>query len=347
MYNRFISILALSLALIVPATGAFADAPKKTVRIASGMSHDPHHIGLMEFLIPWFEEKLGDKYEFEVYPDNALGNYSDVFQGTVLGSIQFSVSTTALFSQFVPELMVLDMPYIIENEEQAEIMCTGKIFDEFDGYCRKRGVRLMSMDLSSFRIFQFGKPVKTMDDMRNIKFRTTSNKFHVKTINSFGMAATPMGPSEVLTALTQGVVGGADGDNYSPIHYRWAEGAPYIVMANHMPQIYVWCGSLMWLSSLPQEDQDLFAEGFRLYYDYMEKMLAKLNEFETLKAALTSNGCDVYVMPQSERDRLQEASKGVYDELPANLREICDRIWAETHAASDDAQASGNASASM
>ncbi len=73
MYNRFISILALSLALIVPATGAFADAPKKTVRIASGMSHDPHHIGLMEFLIPWFEEKLGDKYEFEVYPDNGAG----------------------------------------------------------------------------------------------------------------------------------------------------------------------------------------------------------------------------------------------------------------------------------
>lgn len=325
---RFFSVMAVALSLLLPAPAAQAAAPRKVVRIASGMSHDPHHVAFMEFLKPWLEERLGDRYVIEVYPDNALGSYSDLFQGTALGSIQFSVSTTALFSQFVPELAVLDMPYIIDDVNQAYAVCEGDFFQEFNAYCEKRGVRLMSMDLSSFRIFQFAKPVRTMADMKNIKFRTTSNKFHVKTINAFGMAATPMGPSEVLTALTQGVVTGADGDNYSPIHYRWAEGAKYIVMGNHMPQFYIWCGSSVWLNSLPEADRDVFIHGFRLYYDYVKNMLAGLNELETLKAALSGQGCDVYVLPQSERDLLKKASLGVYDELPKKLREICDRLRA-------------------
>ena len=122
MHKRIISLIALLLCLSMPATGAFAETEKTVVRFASGMSHDPQHLGLIEYLIPWFEERLGQKYTFEVYPDNALGDYSDMFLGTVLGSIQFSISTTALYSRFVPELGVLDMPYIIEDEKQARMV---------------------------------------------------------------------------------------------------------------------------------------------------------------------------------------------------------------------------------
>ena len=320
---RFFTALAAAFCLILPAQES--PAASKVIRISASSTADPFTIGVEEFLKPWLEEHLKG-YSIELYTDFALGAFPDLYQGAVFGSIQLFMGSSSQYAQFVPEMAVLDMPYILDEVDEAYQVCEGDFFDEFRSYCEKRGVRLMSLHFTSFRIFQFNRPVHTVADMKNIKFRTTTNKFHVKTINSFGMAATPMSPSEVLTALTQGVVQGVDGDIWSPINFRWVEGAKYVSLGNHMPLFYGWSASLPWWNSLPEEDRAILNEGFRLYYEHMKKTLAPFYPDEALKTLLGEEGCEVYVLPESEREILRKDSLSVYDELPKDLREIADRM---------------------
>ncbi len=63
------------------------------------------------------EEKLGDKYEVQIYPNELLGGQTKAIELTQTGAIDFVVAGTPNLEIFADVYEVFSMPYLFTSEE--------------------------------------------------------------------------------------------------------------------------------------------------------------------------------------------------------------------------------------
>ena len=90
---------------------------KRIVRIALGQSEThPQYAGLVAFK-EYVEERLGDKYEVQIFPNELLGATQKAIELTQTGAIDFVVAGTANLETFADVYEVFSMPYLFDSVE--------------------------------------------------------------------------------------------------------------------------------------------------------------------------------------------------------------------------------------
>jgi len=69
---------------------------------------------------------------------------------------------------------------------------------------------LIYMDMGFRHFWNTKRPINTPDDLKGLKLRVQQGKVFADTVNGLGASAVPMGWNEVIPAVQQGVVDGAD-----------------------------------------------------------------------------------------------------------------------------------------
>ena len=83
---------------------------KRIVRISHAQSEThPEHLGLLAFK-EYVEERLGDKYEVQIFPNELLGSAQKAIELTQTGAIDFVVAGTANLETFAS---VYDLQYAV------------------------------------------------------------------------------------------------------------------------------------------------------------------------------------------------------------------------------------------
>ena len=90
---------------------------KRIVRISHAPSEThPEHLGLLAFK-EYVEERLGDKYEVQIFPNELLGSAQKAIELTQTGAIDFVVAGTANLETFASVYEIFSMPYLFDSEE--------------------------------------------------------------------------------------------------------------------------------------------------------------------------------------------------------------------------------------
>ena len=99
-------------------TGSAQDSTDRTiVRIGHNQATDhPTHISLLAFE-EYIEDKLGDKYDVEVYPSELLGSQTDMVQLTQTGAIDFCVASNSILETFSENYTMFNMPYLFASSD--------------------------------------------------------------------------------------------------------------------------------------------------------------------------------------------------------------------------------------
>ena len=74
------------------------------------------------------------KVKIEVFAGGQLGNERDMYEGAQMGTIDMFTASNAVLSAFIPEMAVLDQPFLFETEEQAHNVIDGKDGRTTDSY---------------------------------------------------------------------------------------------------------------------------------------------------------------------------------------------------------------------
>ena len=81
-----------------------------------------------------FAKKLAElsdgKYEIREQAAGALGGERDVIEGLQIGSVELTVSSTGPLGNFVPEALVLDLPFLFKDYANARAVLDGPIGQE-------------------------------------------------------------------------------------------------------------------------------------------------------------------------------------------------------------------------
>lgn len=232
---------------------------KRIVRIALGQSEThPQYAGLVAFK-EYVEEKLGDRYEVEIFPNELLGSTQKAIELTQTGAIDFVVAGTANLETFADVYEVFSMPYLfssvdsyIATMQDTEYMQT--VYQSTD----KAGFRVLTWYNAGTRNFYGKKAINSPGDLKGMKIRVQQSPASVKMMKALGAAASPMSFGEVYTAIQQGVIDGAENNELALTNNKHGEVAKYYTYNMHqmIPDMLV--GNLKFLNGLSNEELQVF-----------------------------------------------------------------------------------------
>ncbi len=236
-----------------------ASGGKKIIRVALSQSEThPEYTGMEKFK-EYVEEKLGDKYEVQIYPNELLGSQTKAIELTQTGAIDFVVVGTPNLEIFADVYEVFSMPYLFTSQEAyyAAMNDTDymeKVYESTD----ETGLRVVTWFDVGTRNFYAKKAINTPDDLKGLKMRVQQSPASVKMANAFGAAASPMSFGEVYTAIQQGVIDGAENNELALTDNKHGEVAKYYSYTMHQMIPDVLIANLKFLNGLSEEERQVF-----------------------------------------------------------------------------------------
>lgn len=234
---------------------------KRIVRIALGQSEThPQYAGLMAFK-EYVEEKLGDKYEVEIFPNELLGATQKAIELTQTGAIDFVVAGTANLETFADVYEVFSMPYLFNSvDSYIATMQDTEYMENVYKSTDAAGFRVLTWYNAGTRNFYGKKAINSPEDLKGMKIRVQQSPASVKMMKAFGAAASPMSFGEVYTAIQQGVIDGAENNELALTNNKHGEVAKYYTYNMHqmIPDMLV--GNLKFLNGLSEEELQVFKD---------------------------------------------------------------------------------------
>ena len=227
---RGIAATGLLLARGLPAR---AQAPIKLKLAHSGQEAETQHLAALEFS-RLFTQRSNGQIQVLVFAASALGNDNTAVAGTRGGTIDFVLSGNPYFTGIVPRLNVLDLPYLFANSEHAYKVLDGSIgrglLDEMEAHNMK-GLAFLEVGFRS--LTNSRRAVKTPDDVKGLKLRTTPNPAHIKAFQLLGANPTPMPIAEVYTALENKAIDGQENPATIVRNAKFYEVQKFMSMTRH------------------------------------------------------------------------------------------------------------------
>jgi tripartite ATP-independent transporter DctP family solute receptor len=203
------------------------------------------------------EEKTGGRLCVEVFHSAQLGEEKDTIEQTQFGVIDLNRISMAPFIGLIPETAIMSLPYLFRNVDHLHHVLDGPIGAQvLELFSDHDLIGLAYYDPGARSFYNSKHPIKSIDDLKGLKFRVIQSDVFVDMAAALGANAVPMPYGEVYSAIETGVIDGAE-NNWpsfeSSGHY---EVAKYYTLDEHtmVPEVLV-MSKKTW-EKLSPEDQE-------------------------------------------------------------------------------------------
>lgn len=226
--------------------------------VAGSMSENtPAGIGVKTLAEKLVEYSNGE-IQATPYFDTQLGDAKSMVQGLQNGTIDIGVAGNSYFSSIVPEVQVLELPYIFENYDQARNIVDGDVGKELLDKFEKKGIVGLRFWEIGFRQFSNNKvEVKDVEDVKGLKIRTLTSPVQVKVWEMYGALPTTIDSSEIYTSLQQGVIDGQENPISEIVSKRLYEVQKNVSLTSHVYTPMILGISKLTYDKLSEEQKDI------------------------------------------------------------------------------------------
>ena len=223
------------------------------------------HYGLgAQAFIDTLHELSGGTFTGSQAAAGALGGERDLIEGLKLGSIDMAITSSSALGLFVPELLVLDLPFLFRDYAHARSVLDGDIGEALMAHVNAGGVVGLAWSEGGFRHFTSSvRPIVTPEDLNGQVMRTLENRIHIAAFEAMGASPTPMAWPEVYGALQTGVLDAQENSLPVMVDARFWEVQQYFTRSAHVyfPALVMVSPALY--ESLTEEQRGWFMEAAR------------------------------------------------------------------------------------
>ncbi len=281
-------------------------------------------------------ENLGKKLEaatqgrlsIQMYPSMQLGGEKETIEQTQIGAIQLLRVSVGAVGPIVDDINVINMPFLFRNTAHAEKMMDGPIgqelLDKITANPNAGLVALCWMDSGARSLYNTKRPIKTIEDVKGLKFRVIGNPIFIDMMNALGGNGVAMGYDQVFSALQTGVIDGAENNPPSYVFSNHYTAAKYYSLTEHLiiPEVLVFSRKA-W-TQLSGDDQSLVKK-FAREAQLEERDLWKKYEQQAMEKAKAA-GCQIVEI--ADKAPFQNAVKPVWDKYGPKYQDMIKRIQA-------------------
>jgi tripartite ATP-independent transporter DctP family solute receptor len=234
---------ATALALVLAAGFSSMAAAQTTMRISISIPQNSHQGVAIDTFAKEVEKRTGGRYKIQPFYSGALGAEREATEAVQLGTQELTFTSSGPVPNFVPEVKILDVPFLFRDYAHARAVLDGPIGQELLQKFDARGIKALAWGENGFRHMTNSKrAVNGPEDLKGLKMRTMENPVHVQAYKGFGIIPTPMAFSEVFTALQQGTVDGQENPLSVITSAKFDQVQKYLTLTGH---VYSPCVFLM------------------------------------------------------------------------------------------------------
>ena len=248
--------------------------------------------------------------------DNLLGggNITDFTRITASALTQYGCEKAAL----------LGIPYTFENEEHFYRFSESELAQEILLEPRELGlpIRGLCYAQEGFRNFFFKNEVNGIDDLKNMKLRVSSDPIMTGMVNDLGAYATPVAFTELYSALSSGVVDGAEQPTANYLSNAFPEVAPNLILDGHtLGVMQIVMAEYRW-ERLNEQERDWIMQAAQYASTVANSKVYEI--LENTFAQLRDKG--VNIVEVEDKTPWIEACRPTIEEHTKNNRELYQRI---------------------
>ncbi|SCX44660.1 TRAP transporter substrate-binding protein [Variovorax sp. EL159] len=317
-----IAAACLSLAL---GTSAFAQQPT-VLKIGYATSKESHYgVGSTVFCEE-IEKGTQGRFKCQHFANSALGGEREQIEAIQFGTQDLLNTSTGPVGNFVPEVKIVDIPFLFRDYDHARKVMDGPIGQDILTKFPSKGIVALAWTENGFRHMTNSKrDIVKPTDAAGLKMRTMENKVHMDGYRTFGILPTPMAFPELFGALQQGTVDGQENPIPVILSSKFSQVQKHLSLTGH-----VYSPALLLLSpkvwnKLSDADKKVFTEAAKKAAIAQRK---KVNDDENNGIAqLEKDGMKVTrtVDGAAFREALKPAYVGYAKEFGAdNIKKISD-----------------------
>ncbi len=301
-------IVSLALVTALAANAAAAEFTFKLGHIAD--PQNPYGRGAVHFA-DLVKERTKGAVEIQVYPSSQLGNQRDLVEGVIFGTVDFTLTGTAVLGNFIPEISVFDLPFIIRDIPHAY-----KALDTVGmEICKKgeaKGIITLAMWENGVRHMTNNKlPIKIPADMKGLKIRVQEQPVYIEMMKALGASPTPMAFGELYTALQKGVIDGQENPLAHIYTSRFFEVQKYLSLTGHTYAAEPLLVSAAVWKKLPDNHRQTISKAAIDTRDWQRNLCREL-EGDFLKKIQDSGKTQVTLEKDVDKKAFAEATKKVW-----------------------------------
>lgn len=309
-----------------PASAQFQD---RNFRVSNGVSKD-HPMGNgLAAMGACTLAKSGGKMKIQSFWDGALGNDLTATQSVRTGSLDMVLTSTAPLASIIPSLGVFDLPFLFNDEKEADQLLDGKAGTWFSDKLPAVGVINLSWWENGFRhTTNSRRPITKAEDFQGVKMRVMQNTIFIDTFKELGSNAVPLAFSEVYSALETKTVDGQENPYNNIENMKFYEVQKYLTLTKHAysPTLVLFSKKI-WDGLSPAE-QGVLRECAAVGQAEQRKV-NRIKADESL-AKLKASGMQVNEISPEETARVRDKLKVIYERHSGSIgREALDLVLDE------------------
>jgi TRAP-type C4-dicarboxylate transport system substrate-binding protein len=173
--------------------------------------------------------KSDGKIGFRIYPGGIAGDELDVLRKMRIGQIHCAAFSGVGFGQILPEVRVLDLPYLFRNQAETDRV-QRELRPFFTNEFRKKGFQLLAWSEVGDVHLLSKHPIRKVSDFSGLKVWTWSGDPIAKeTFSAFGIAPIPLALPDVTTALNTGMIDTVYAPPLGALALQWQASLSYIM----------------------------------------------------------------------------------------------------------------------
>lgn len=267
----------------------------------------------LRFLGQQIEDKTRGEVKVMYFPDGQLGGERELVELTQVGVVDITKVSSGLMESFSPMYGVFSLPYLFANpQEYYKVMDDPLVMQEVYQSTTAQGFIGVGWYDSGARNFYMSKgPVRNLDDLKGKKIRVMQSETAIRTLKLLGASPIAMSQAEVYTSLQQGILDGAENNEFALTIARHGEVARYYTYDMHtrIPDILLM--SSLTLKKLTPEQQKVIGEAIRASIEF-EKTAWGAEIEKTKQSAVKDFKVEFFDVDQQP---FQQAVQPIYDEL--------------------------------
>ena len=173
---------------------------KENLIIAGYQGSDSIHTKLVEYFIDELSSVFITDFIMDITNDGDKA--SSLIEKTQQGEIHASYLLSSYFEKILPEIQILDLPYLFNSRNEAYNSLRSDLFNYIDNKLKNKNLKLLGFWDNGIRhISSKIKLIKNLSDCKGQVIRTTPSPLHIEIFRKLGFIPKPLDVRDFKLAI--------------------------------------------------------------------------------------------------------------------------------------------------
>ncbi len=170
----------------------------------------------------------GGEVEFKFYPNMVMGDEKDVIRKMRLGQIQAAGFTGFGLGEIVPEIRILELPYLFENDEEIDVVAD-TVFSYFHSEFARKGFVFLGWADVGWIYFLSAQPIAEPENIVKSKMWSwLGDPLSEEFFQSMGKTPVQLSVTDVLLSLQTGLLDAVYCSPLAALALQWFTQVSYV-----------------------------------------------------------------------------------------------------------------------